>query len=153
MIKLLATDLDGTLFYPKRRIHMVTRKNKRLIQDFEKAGGEVVLVTGRSMGTADKINKKLKSHVALLGCDGAFVYSDKTMKERYPIHRKDLMELYMRMRAEYGIIGWIAFDDTNKVKIAPTCISKPLSLLAGFANFLQGAYAEKFVFSEKILVE
>ncbi len=153
MIKILATDLDGTLFYPKRKIKMVTNANRRLLRDFENAGGEVVLVTGRSMATADKINRKLKTHVALLGCDGAFVYDEGKMKDRHPIDRKDLMELYMRMRAEYGIIGWLAFDDTKAVKIAPTNISKLLSFGAWLFNFFQGAYAEKYVFSEKVMIE
>ena len=52
MIKLLATDLDGTLFYPKRKFTLMTRKNAKFLKDFYNAGGKVMLVTGRNYNIA-----------------------------------------------------------------------------------------------------
>ena len=57
MIKLLATDLDGTLFYPKRKFTLMTRKNAKFLKDFYNAGGKVMLVTGRNYNIA--LDKKV----------------------------------------------------------------------------------------------
>lgn len=153
MIKLLATDCDGTLFQPKRRIRMMTRANKRLLEDFALAGGKVVLVTGRSKRAADKVNTHLKSDVALLGCNGAYVYENGKMVESHPIDRKDLMELYISTRSSYGIIGWLLFDDTDRIKIAPTNMGKIVSLLAVMLNLFNFNYGEKYVPSETAFID
>ena len=32
MIKLIATDLDGTLFYPKKRITVLSKENRKFLK-------------------------------------------------------------------------------------------------------------------------
>lgn len=56
MKKLLAVDLDGTLFYPQRRFALMTRKNLKFLKDFIADGNEVVVATGRNC----RMLKKLK---------------------------------------------------------------------------------------------
>lgn len=153
MIKLLATDLDGTLFYPKRRLTLMTRANKDFLRDFYHAGGKVVLVTGRSNKLARKIEKSLKIKVALLGCAGAFIYEDGKTVDSHPIDRKTLMELYINVRAEYGIIGWMLFDDDSIIKIAPTDIGSFMVMLAKAMNVFNGVYSEQYLPSETAVIE
>lgn len=38
MIKVIATDLDGTLFYPKRKLHLISKKNKQFLQNALESG-------------------------------------------------------------------------------------------------------------------
>ena len=54
-VKLIATDLDGTLFYPKKRSHMVTKENRAFIHRFVGDGGRILLVTGRNAYFGEKV--------------------------------------------------------------------------------------------------
>lgn len=153
MIKLIATDLDGTLFYPKRRIALMTRKNKRFLIDYHKAGGEIVLVTGRSLRISKKVDKKLGFHIPLIGCGGSFIYQNGEFIQSHPIDRETMMDLFITFRRELGIIGWIIFDETDIIKIAPTNMGKLLSLGAVIVNGFLGAYREKYYISESEFIK
>lgn len=48
MSKLIATDLDGTLFYPKKRIKMISKKSLNFLRQHIDNGGKLVLVSGRN---------------------------------------------------------------------------------------------------------
>lgn len=58
MPKILATDLDGTLFYPKRRITMISKRNLKFIRDFVDNGNKLLIVSGRNVKFAKKVEKK-----------------------------------------------------------------------------------------------
>ena len=47
MGKVIATDLDGTLFYPKRRVRMIKSKSLKFLRRHIDNGGRLVLVSGR----------------------------------------------------------------------------------------------------------
>jgi Cof subfamily protein (haloacid dehalogenase superfamily) len=153
MIKLLATDLDGTLFYPKRKFRLMTSANRHFLKDFYHAGGKILLVTGRDTRIASKVQSQLKIDITILGCNGAFVYENGKTIINHPMDNKKLMDVYIQMRNKYGIICWMLFDDTPDVKIAATNIGKFLSALAIVGNFFNGNYAEKYIISEKAMLQ
>lgn len=64
MIKLIATDLDGTLLFPKKVISLVSKKNKKVLREFVQKGGHVVIASGRSLKMCQKIARNLK-----INCD------------------------------------------------------------------------------------
>lgn len=57
MNKIIATDLDGTLFYPKDRINIICKENLFFIQSFIDNGGKLVIVSGRSLLYGKKFKK------------------------------------------------------------------------------------------------
>ena len=59
MRKVLATDLDGTLFYPRRKISMIAKRNYRMLEGHFAKQGKVVIVTGRNVPFSKKVAKKL----------------------------------------------------------------------------------------------
>lgn len=149
MIKLIATDLDGTLFYPKRRFTLLTKKNQMLLKDFSNAGGKIVLVTGRSRRVASKVGKKLNVDISVLGCNGAFFYEDGEYKYDRPIDQQLFMKVYMKMRKNFGIIGWLLLDDTDIMKVSTPVVSDNLILIARLLNRFNFAYREKYLIGEK----
>lgn len=153
MIKLLATDLDGTLFYPRRPIGLMIHKNKKFLRDFILAGGQVIIITGRSIRTYRKVEQKLKRDVAFLGCSGSILMENDKVLASHPIDRNALMKLYMTTRSEFGIIGWLIYDDTDVIKIAPTNMGKALSIGAVIVNTAMGAYKEVYQISETKFVQ
>ena len=48
MNKVLATDLDGTLFYPRDRKRMIRPKNLKCVRQIVDDGNELILISGRS---------------------------------------------------------------------------------------------------------
>ena len=60
MPKLLACDLDGTLFFPKGKKRCISKKNVKFLQDFIDEGNKVVLVTSRSTQFTDKLKDEIQ---------------------------------------------------------------------------------------------
>ena len=59
MAKVLVIDLDGTLFYPKKRVRMISRKNVKFIRRFIDDGNKVVICSGRNLPYAQKVIEKI----------------------------------------------------------------------------------------------
>ena len=75
MGKLLAIDLDGTLFYPKRKRKCICKKNVLFLRKWIDAGNKVVLVTSRSTQFVEKLNDEIKRPVDFLTCCSSQVIS------------------------------------------------------------------------------
>lgn len=153
MIKLIATDLDGTLFYPKRHMTLTTKANKEFLRDFYKAGGKVVLVTGRSFHIASKVEKKTGVPISIIGCNGAFVYEDGKFIIENPLDNNELINLYNELKNKYGIGVWMVFDNSDKLKITVHVGGKVTKLGARIGNRLQFSYKENFIAGEKKFVD
>lgn len=83
MKKLLATDLDGTLLYPKRRFTLVYSKNLEFIRNYSKNGGKVVLITGRSTEFCAKIAKKLDINCDFISYVGTCIIRENKIFSEY----------------------------------------------------------------------
>lgn len=81
MIKLVATDIDGTIFIPEKEF---TSGVKNCIDKLSKAGVKVVLVTGRMNAAASKIAKDLGLDTPVVSYQGGLVVENgKVLYERY----------------------------------------------------------------------
>ena len=81
MIKLVATDIDGTIFIPEKEF---TSGVKDCINRLSKAGIKVVLVTGRMNAAATKIAKELGLDTPVVSYQGGLVTENgKKLYERY----------------------------------------------------------------------
>ena len=76
MIKLLATDLDGTLLLPKRVVRLVSKPNRLVLHDFVAKGGQVVIASGRSLQMCQKIANKLEVPCNYVPYGGGAAYLD-----------------------------------------------------------------------------
>ena len=59
MIKVFATDLDGTLLFPKKKIRMISSANRRYLRNLENKGIKIVFVTGRNIRFCQKLAKRI----------------------------------------------------------------------------------------------
>ncbi len=81
MIKLVATDIDGTIFIPEKEF---TTGVKKCINDLCNRGVKVVLVTGRMNAAASKIARDLGLDTPIVSYQGGLVVENgKTLYERY----------------------------------------------------------------------
>ena len=81
MIKLVATDIDGTIIIPERTF---TDEVKGCIKSLTDSGVRVVLVTGRMHAAAELIAKDLELNTPVVSYQGGLIkQGDKTLYERY----------------------------------------------------------------------
>lgn len=74
--KILVTDLDGTLFYPKRKLTLIPKKSIEFLQDFIDKGNKVVVASGRNFDFGKKVAKKLNRKIDFFGCNGMLIYKE-----------------------------------------------------------------------------
>lgn len=77
MGKLIAVDLDGTLFYPKHRIRMLSNKCLSFIRRRIDLGDRFVIVSGRNGDFGQKVIKKVDRPMGIIGCNGSIILDNE----------------------------------------------------------------------------
>lgn len=150
-IKILATDLDGTLFYPKRRIRAMCSKNKKFLREFIKNGNRLVLVSGRNYQICERISKVLKTPIDMIGCNGSIVMKDNKFLFDEPIDHDEAKKFLDVNLKKSNVAVWTVMSNKFPLIMIPTGISKPLELIVRLYMRMQFAYRDNFVVGEKYL--
>ena len=143
MPKVIATDLDGTLFYPKKRIRMISPKTLKFLRRFIDDGNRLILVSGRNVQYTKKVQKRIARPVDVIGCNASFVICDNQMiKESvFPLSIK---EVYQKLLFEFHPVNTIIM--TKNGNYYPSSESS-FWYKTGyrFYSFFQGVYREKIL--------
>lgn len=112
MVKVIATDLDGTLLEPKKKFSLVDKENKQFIKDFY---GDVVIVSGRSPKFCAKVCDCLKIHHNFVALNGAII-----VKEGGVIYRQSMKKIAINTMVEfidsyYTDYEMLIFDKYDKI--------------------------------------
>jgi len=108
-IKLIATDLDGTLLRPGE---IVSERTRRALQLSQEAGVIVVLVTGRPPRTMRSIAHNAGVSGLAICSNGAIIYdlADDTVVERWPLDSVVVSQLIVQLReAAPGVLFALEF--------------------------------------------
>ena len=149
MIKLIATDLDGTLFYPKKKIRLLVNKNKKFLSDFIKQGNRVVLVSGRNYHISRRIIRKLKHNVDMIACNGSALYREKQIIEDYPMSHKDVQRMYEENLENRNIMSWIFMTDQDNMIIVPNKMGLLLTICYRIGLIFQFRYRGTYRFGKR----
>lgn len=156
MIRLLATDLDGTLFYPKKCISGLSQRNKKFLLSFLDAKKDIIIASGRNTGMLHNLEKLLKHKLYFMGCNGSF-YIDKNKKEvtnKKPLDPNLAAKFYLTIKDNYSLFCWFLLDDSDKVYYCfDENIPHYLRTVFKVGNFLNGFYREKMVAGEDALLD
>ena len=71
MCKVLACDLDGTLFYPRGIKRCISRKNVKFLRKWIDLGNKVVLITSRSYEFVQRLKKEIDRSFDVMTCTSA----------------------------------------------------------------------------------
>ena len=155
MIKAIATDLDGTLFYPKRKIRLLKSQNKRFLKKLIEENIEVVLVTGRNRIIATKIEKKLKSKIKLsmIGCSGSFIVHKGELVSERPLNKDKIRKLLELIDQDKDIKSTVFMGTWKGMIIDPSHLSTFVIPFALLGLRCQGVYYEKSRFGRKRILE
>lgn len=114
MAKLLATDLDGTLFYPKKRIRLISNKTREFIRDFIDAGNHFVVVSGRNIGPCTRVFKKLQREGLAIGCNGSFVLDKGQLVSKTTFEPSILHRVIKYVEEHFHIKGLYVMSQDNE---------------------------------------
>ena len=145
MIRLLATDLDGTLFYPKDRFHAVGRKNREFLRFLRERGIDILYVSGRNPKILPVLERIDRRSYPLLGCNGAYLYQDGQVFDRQPMDRKGLERLVLALEKRKDIYAFFFFDTTTVMHLFFRNLSKLASLSLLLSNQFNMAYRESVI--------
>lgn len=151
MIKAIATDLDGTLFYPKRRFRLISSANREFIKKSAESGKEIILVTGRNIYVPKKVNKKfaLKKNISVVACNGARVIHNGEVVYEKPISTEKAMRLYDYLSKCKEVKTLMLFTDRDHMFVDSSGLTLPFRFIGWLGMSLQGAYFEPFKIGKK----
>lgn len=148
MEKILATDLDGTLFYPKDTKEIIAKPNLFFLQNFIDKGGEVILISGRSHAYCLKTIKKIGRPCAAISYNGACIFDGEKMIYQNSIKNEEAKSIIDEIFETYHNHGVFLMTDKG---LAIHLIYKSKIIRWGFKLYYkaQGVYAENLLADEK----
>jgi HAD superfamily hydrolase (TIGR01484 family) len=151
--KVIATDLDGTLFYPRKRILMISSDNRAFLNRFLDDGGRLLLVSGRNRYFGEKVGSFLHREIDVVGCSGSFVLSGGEIIKETFFAKDVLKKMLAEIRREYKIPLVILFTKHRNLVIPRTGVGQATGLAYSLYEFFQGVYREPIVRSDRVFYE
>lgn len=112
MVKVIATDLDGTLLTPIKKFSLVDKKSKDYIKNFY---GDIVLVSGRNPLFCAKICNCLKIHHNFIALNGAIIVKNGNAIYRQSIKKTALCALLEFIESYYNNFELMIFDKYDRL--------------------------------------
>ena len=113
MGKLLAIDLDGTLFYPKRRRKCICKKNVLFLRKWIDAGNKVVLVTSRSTQFTEKLKDEIQRPVDFITCCSSQIIVGGQMLYEKSMPREKLKKIVAHIEKTYEPIAFLMTTENH----------------------------------------
>jgi len=141
---LLAADLDGTLFYPKRCRQMISRPNLKFLRAFIDAGHQFVAITGRSDRYMQKMKKVIQRPFDFIGCNSAVIVADNQyiFEAFLPTVINQIIDDLNEM---FDVRGLLLLGENSPILV--TGPDRSWLTIKGMEIYYkaQGAYAEDFI--------
>ena len=107
MRKLLACDLDGTLFYPRKFTRCISKRNVKFLRRWIDAGNNVVLITSRSTEFVKRLEKEIQRDFDVMSCTSAEIFhKGERVKQRW-MPSKELENVFWKIDEKYKPIGYL----------------------------------------------
>lgn len=113
MAKLLAIDLDGTLFYPKRIRKCICKKNVLFLRKWIDEGNKVVLVTSRSTQFTEKLKDEIQRPVDFINCCSSQIFANNELIFDKWMPNRELKEILSRIEETYEPIAFLMTSENH----------------------------------------
>ena len=148
MAKLLAIDLDGTLFYPKRIKKCICKKNVIFLRKWIDAGNKLVLVTSRSTQFTEKLKDEINRPVDFINCCSSQIIANDKMIYEKPMPNKQLAKILEKIENNYDPIALLMTSENHPCIIK---YSRKVSKL--YLNFYRLWHWFQFSYREPYVVD
>lgn len=128
MVRVIATDLDGTLLNPKKKFSLVEKSYRKYIKNFY---GDVVLVSGRNPKFCAKICNKLKIHHNFIALNGAVIVKEGNIIYSQSMKKTALSSMMEFIESYYSSYEILIFDKYDRI----TCYSTDPTFKAKTKHF------------------
>ena len=151
MGKLLAIDLDGTLFYPKRIRKCICKKNVLFLRKWIDAGNKVVLVTSRSTQFTEKLKDEIKRPVDFINCCSSQIIANDELIYEKPMPNDKLKLILSFIEQTYQPIALLMTSENH-----PCIVKYNRKVNHVFLNFyriwrwFQFSYREPYVYDNAL---
>lgn len=153
-MKLLATDLDGTLFYPKQTKRCIPKKNVKFLQDWIDAGNRAVLITSRSYEFTEKLKKEIDRPIDFINCTSSQIYIDDKLVRNSRMDNKALSEILNYLDEYNRPVAYLMTTKNHSLVIKQ---NKPLGKFVQWIyrlwHFFQFSYREPYVLDNNVFDE
>jgi Cof subfamily protein (haloacid dehalogenase superfamily) len=150
MIKAIATDLDGTLFYPKRKLRLLKGKNTRFLKSVISEGKKLILVTGRNKHVSSKVAKRVGSNdLLIIGCNGALILDNGAVIDEHPISLDKAKELCQLLDQDKRVKSILVFTDKHNLIVDDSHLNPFVAFIGRIGMKMQGVYNEPYVIGKK----
>jgi len=148
--KLIAIDLDGTLFYPKKPISLVIKKNVTFIQDAIKAGHQVVFVTSRNHEFVTKVVDKIGVPIDIISKNGSQIYYKNQMIQNAFVDN-DIIQTIVKDILNVFPLLLLSIDTNKHTNLAFTeSKRKWLFFIYKLYYLIQGNYREDYTLNNDL---
>jgi Cof subfamily protein (haloacid dehalogenase superfamily) len=144
MSKLIAIDLDGTLFYPKKRIKLVSKENIKFLKWAKSNGHEVVFVTSRNRRFVEKVLKEIDLDIDFVCQNGCVVVHNHKVIVDEIMAKEDVQQVTKFIQKHHQ--RYMFSMDTKEASniVFSSAYIWYINILYRFYYFLQGRYREDY---------
>lgn len=154
MAKVLACDLDGTLFYPKKYKRCISKKNVKFLQDFIDAGNKLVLVSSRSIQFIATLREEIQRDFDVIACSSSQIWANKELIRDIPMDKESLKGVLEFLDKTHRPIGlFLTSDHYPCVVKQNSYVGKMLVQMYKIYISLQGKSQEPYVFDNQLFDE
>jgi Cof subfamily protein (haloacid dehalogenase superfamily) len=153
MIKVIATDLDGTLFYPKKRMRMVSHGNRKFMNNYLDRGGRIVLVSGRNRYFGHKVMKATGRNLDLIGCNSSFIEIDGRIVKETFFDKQEIISVINDIQKIYKPKGFFLMTKDKNMVLNRKDMTMELFIGYRLYEFYQGVYREPFIQSDEVFAQ
>ena len=154
MCKVLACDLDGTLFYPKRLGRCISKRNVKFLRRWVDAGNKIILITSRSQQFVKRLEKEIKRPFDLMACTSAQIYHDGELIRHLWMSNDEIKAIFDKVNEKYKPKGFLLTAENHPCVIFdPGRINFLLLLAYKIWYFFQFKYREGIEIDNKLFLE
>ena len=149
----IATDLDGTLFYPRAHLKMIGKKNRRFLERFIQDGGKVLIVSSRNRFFSNKVSANIGVPIDSICCNGALIISDNKIIKETSFSPENALLILEKMRAKYGTRFVASMTRDHNMILANKDNGFVNNFMFWCYQLVQGVYREPSIKSNELFYE
>ncbi len=146
----IATDLDGTLFYPRAHFKMIGKKNRRFLDRFIADGGTLLIVSSRNRYFSQKVSKNIGVPIDSICCNGALILSDGNVIKETTFPPEVALKILEKMRQDYGTRFVASMTKNHNMILANKDNGFLNNLMFRCYQLFQGVYREPSIKDNEI---
>jgi len=155
MSKILAIDLDGTLFWPKQKKHYVPKKNVEFLRKFIDEGNKVVLVSSRTVDFMKNVIKEIDRDIDYISMLGSVISINGVTVRDETLDPTTVKELIESINKEFKPKGYANTTRNYPVLVSNGPSKLPQRLVKLYLRWYNtfGIYKEPITLSDTLIYE